>query len=575
MRKNRVRRAAALMLGILVILLMGCSRQPSISWASMGNSSLKPQATGEEASKIRVSVVGTGGEMDPSRNAQQGALGLFSVVYEGLVKLDDARRPALNLAESYKVEEGTGRFVFTLRPNIRFHNGDTMTAYDVKESLDKHKANSSAYGWVLDAIEGWEVLSERQIALMPAQGQGGYGFLYSMVFPVFRPAAGDICAGTGPYGIVEYTPGESITLRVSPSYWRAPPKIVTIEGKFHLNDDEALGALYLNEVDIAYTRLTTLIGKGVDDLYQTQFVAQQCEVLLFNMGEGQLFSHATLRKAVSMAINRKAIVSGVYQNHGASVQVPVVPDSFLGVAQLDLNEYETRDILTLLGGIGYADVDGDGFLERQGDTPQVQNTAGLPPPSPSAPLSAPPETTPEATPPSVEGMVPKTPTPTHADVENALKITLVTSDSTERREAAQAIATALGAIGFEVSVEPLAMQALNTRLEAGTFDICLAGYEMGTNPDLSFILSSQGEGNVMGYQSAQMDALLQSVHSAQTQIDYANAQTVVYEEYLKDLPFVTLFFRSGTMVYSLNIQYLTTVRDNEPLRGIEKWQIVP
>src|SRR6476469_3690030 len=79
--------------------------------------------------------------LDPGE-ATPGVLTPFWVLYalhDALVKPMPGQRMAPSLAESWKVSDDQRAYEFTLRPGLKFHNGDPFTADDVKFSFERAK----------------------------------------------------------------------------------------------------------------------------------------------------------------------------------------------------------------------------------------------------------------------------------------------------------------------------------------------------------------------------------------------------------------------------------------------------
>ena len=66
-------------------------------------------------------------------------------VYSTLMALDPDAKPYPELAESYDVSDDGLQYTFKLRPDVTFHNGDELTAEDVKFSFDRLRAKISGY----------------------------------------------------------------------------------------------------------------------------------------------------------------------------------------------------------------------------------------------------------------------------------------------------------------------------------------------------------------------------------------------------------------------------------------------
>ena len=77
-------------------------------------------------------------------------------------------------------------------------------------------------------------------------------------------------------------------------------------------------------------------------------------------------SSPEMRKAILYAIDRGEIISSIYLSNAVLVDVPVTPDSYLYSSSTFTYEYSTARAQELLSGLGFADDDGDGYLEKSG-----------------------------------------------------------------------------------------------------------------------------------------------------------------------------------------------------------------
>ncbi len=90
-----------------------------------------------------------------------------SMIFSGLIRLDENGQVVTDLADGLSVSEDQTRFQFVLKEGIHFANGDPITAYDVKYSLERvlHPDTQSTTTWVLEKILGAKGYTEAQAAI--------------------------------------------------------------------------------------------------------------------------------------------------------------------------------------------------------------------------------------------------------------------------------------------------------------------------------------------------------------------------------------------------------------------------
>lgn len=99
--------------------------------------------------------------LDPAEATDLTSSAVIRQVFDALLELDERLRPVSALAASWTVSPDQRLYTFRLRPGVRFHNGRTVRAADVKYSFER--AARGKRPWVLEKITGArEVIAGRQ-----------------------------------------------------------------------------------------------------------------------------------------------------------------------------------------------------------------------------------------------------------------------------------------------------------------------------------------------------------------------------------------------------------------------------
>ena len=91
-------------------------------------------------------------------------------------------------------------------------------------------------------------------------------------------------------------------------------------------------------------------------------------------------------------------------------------------------------------------------------------------------------------------------------------------------------------------------------------------------PDYEFMLGSDGQSNLNGYESEQMDAALNSIMSSVAESDFLAAVNRMQTIVAQDLPVISLYFRGGSLVSYLDMSSLGRLSELDTFNGLEYWQ---
>ncbi len=176
--------------------------------------------------------------LDPGESVV-GVLTPFWVLYalhDALVKPMPGNRMAPSLAESWTVSEDQHVYDFTLRPGLKFHNGDPFTAEDVQFSFQRAKAallhQKVKEVVVVDPTHVRFVLHEPWPDFMTFYGTFASGAGWIVPKHYMEQAGGEAFkrhpVGLGPYKFVSMKPGIELVMEAYEGYWRKVPTVKRI-----------------------------------------------------------------------------------------------------------------------------------------------------------------------------------------------------------------------------------------------------------------------------------------------------------------------------------------------------------
>ena len=296
-----------------------------------------------------------------------GVLTPFWVLYamhDALVKPMPGQRMAPSLAESWTVSEDQRTYEFTLRPGLKFHNGDAFTAEDVQFSFQRAKAallhQKVKEVVVVDPTHVRFVLHEPWPDFMTFYGTFASGAGWIVPKHYMEQVGGDKFKqhpiGLGPYRFVSSKPGIELVMEAYEGYWRKVPSVKRIVFKSIPDATTRLAMLQNDEVDVAYL-LDASLGQAVKNNPKMK--------LAFSGGIGTTYldfldmwdpkspwADQRVRQAASFAIDRAAISEA--ETLGASPPTGnIVPPGFEYAIKIPADPYDPERAKKLLAEAGY------------------------------------------------------------------------------------------------------------------------------------------------------------------------------------------------------------------------------
>src|SRR5258706_47128 len=175
--------------------------------------------------------------LDPGET--ESAITPFMVLYalhDALVKPMPAGKTTPSLAETWTVSPDWKTYDFVLRNGIRFHNGDPVTADDVKFSFERYKGGGAKL--LKDKVKEVQVLDARRVRFVMKDPWPDFMTFYGttatgagwVVPKKYVEKVGDegfskAPIGAGPYRFVSVTPGVEMVLEAFDGYWRKAPSV--------------------------------------------------------------------------------------------------------------------------------------------------------------------------------------------------------------------------------------------------------------------------------------------------------------------------------------------------------------
>ncbi len=312
------RKKKKILLGLLILLLIA-----GLGYASWKLTTQEPATvTKTQAVKQPVTLIRVG-EIEGSVNTFYPSIdGVNSTsyrvnnqIFEGLVKYQDVSKITPLLATSWTNPDDS-TWVFNLKPGVKFHNGNRMTAADVKYSLEKF--NADAYGGIF-AIDAKEitVVSDNKIKVVTTDPDPLLlnKLAYLAVVDSRSDKEADPESGTGPYTVKKgTTPTESdLDLVAFNQYHGGTPLTKEVTWKYYASEDDLVKDTLAGKIDYT-TGIDT--QKNIDQVgEQTKLkTASDTGLGVSSLGINTNKTNSPLknlkfRQAVAIALDRQAIIT--------------------------------------------------------------------------------------------------------------------------------------------------------------------------------------------------------------------------------------------------------------------------
>ena len=170
-----------------------------------------------------------------------GIISPFMMLYalhDAMVKPMPGNPQAPSLAESWSTSEDNLTYEFVVRPGAKFHNGDPVTAEDVKFSFERYRGTSHTL--MKERVASIEVPDASHVRFKLKKPWPDFLTFYSsasgagwIVPKKYVEKVGDDGfkeqpIGAGPYKFVSFTPGVELVLEAFDDYWRKTPSVKRI-----------------------------------------------------------------------------------------------------------------------------------------------------------------------------------------------------------------------------------------------------------------------------------------------------------------------------------------------------------
>lgn len=287
-------------------------------------------------------VVGSPRFINPLLASSDTDRDLTSLIYSGLMKIDDQGKLVPDIAESYTISEDELNYVFKLKNNITFHDGKKLTADDVVFTIEKAQdpelKSPREANWIgvkVEKIDETTVSFTLKQAYAPFLQNTTLGILPKHIwsdatieeFPFSQYNIKPV--GTGPYKVESVSQNDSglpkeYKLVSFGKYALGKPFITNINIKSYTNEKEIITAYKNGEIESLHSispKQLPNLDVGKDEILLSPL--PRIFGVFLNQNVAGVFVYKEVREALDMSADKKAIIDGVLDGYGQVIDSPV------------------------------------------------------------------------------------------------------------------------------------------------------------------------------------------------------------------------------------------------------------
>ncbi len=503
---------------LLLFFITACSQQESSPLAPRQPA---PPAYGDSL------VEGTIGEpstLIPILASDSASHSVAALIYNGLVKYDKNLNLVGDLAERWDISADGLVITFHLRRGVKWHDGHDFTSRDVlytyRTMINPKTPTPYAEDFLqvrtAEAPDQFTVRVTYDRPFAPALASWGVNIVPAHLLEGKDITKSELArrpVGTGPYRFAEWLPGQRVVLDSNHDYFEGRPyidrciyRIIPDTSTMYM-ELKAGGLDMMNLTPVQFQRQTTTRW-FLERFNKYRYPVPTYTYLGYNL-KRPLFSDKRVRQAITCAINKDELVSGVLFGLGQVCHVPFQPATWANNPSVKPFPYNPAMALRLLADAGWKSRNADGILVKDG---------------------------------------------------KPFQFTIITNQGNDQRiKSAQIIQYRLKKIGIDVKIRVLEWSSMLTNyIDRKNFDVVLMGWNISQDPDQYDIWHSSKTGvkelNFISYSNKEVDRLLEEGRGTfdreKRRAAYFRMQEIIAEEqpytflYVPDaLPVVSARFR--------------------------------
>lgn len=489
MKKNILKRIVGVVCILAMVMSFGaCGKKAE------GSVPLK------EGETFTIAVAQTPDSFNPALSQGGLAEEFFLLCYDPLWRINAAGEPVACLVKDWSLSSDQLTWTIRLKEGVTFSDEEAteLTSADVLLSYEMLREYSTLYGGYFDGIRDIRCPDDYTVVISTEYVKGDLMYSPVPILPSFlwdeyefAPENYENASliGTGPFVYDAASGEEGWVFRAREDYHMGAANVGTVFFASYSTVTSAARAVSAGEVDAAYglsdVQLTTLEGVPGVELVSAMRPQGECWAVVFNL-QSELFASSAMRQMVEYCADRDWILSMACGGAGVTGSSFAVPGNGYFVQPTGLRSYSPETALSSLRAAGYADLDGDGYLD------------------------------------SVK--------------EETLRLTMFTSNQDNWAATAGTIlSNDLGEIGVKINWKKTDTSVEEACSDPDTWHMCLVSWRGDRNAVAAAVRFRERMEEMSGWNSASFDSVLEQLRTAMDQETIrtlsGQLQQIVYNEY--------------------------------------------
>jgi len=287
---------------------------------------------------------------------------VYANLFESLTRIAQDGSVVPGLARSWDVSPDALVYTFHLVTGAKFHDGTPFDANDVKFTLDRARGADSTnpQKGLFTPIAKVEVVDPATVRV--TLDHPVWNFLFNIgrgeaaiVAPESIATDATRPVGTGPFKFSAWVKGDHVDLVKNPDYWGTPARLDKVTFKFVSDPSAAYAAMLAGDIDAypVFPALETLASFKKDPRFAVSIGTTEGETILAMNNGRAPFNNLAVRRAISMAVDRKAVIDGAQFGYGTPIGTHFAPHNPAYVDLTGMYPYDPGKAKQMLKDAGF------------------------------------------------------------------------------------------------------------------------------------------------------------------------------------------------------------------------------